>query len=221
MLWFSNIWKHPVWASVFSGLILAIGGIIWESINEDSFYKAISFVVSIISYKVTLSVGMIVLESLFLLLLIPVVRYVNIKRAKPKRNPILDYRIGDLSFEDLYASLRMEKLRDRTDEMITSGIPAPEETLLEQFLYNYDEFREGIMFGDLIRLREFGVAKRNDGGYMIEKLAPIFVEYGFLQKIRKVIIDPQGIRRTTNYYVLSEAGYLFYDCLNSYLAGQS
>lgn len=221
--WREEKWKDPVWSKVISAAIISMCGLfgsaillLWKAIDPKAFK---SFMNSLLGYTLTfpLWVLLVGIAGILALLLIgrrttPFSRKVRIKLQE--RNPVWDERVGKYSFEELYNLLASQRLRVQTNNMRLSGVPAPDETLLEQFLAFYDAFRKGIPYGEKMILRFMGEVEMNDGGYVPEVLAPKLMEYELLatSSLDHKVAGQDKVFTIITYNV-SEMGYKFYDCL--------
>lgn len=196
----------------------ASGDLKWVSISYSSFGASL---VGFLDTEISFSLWELLLGSVawFLLLrLIFFIRRTSLESipSVDQRNPILDDKIGDGTFEELYGLLN-NKLRIQTRVMLLGGIPAPEETLLEMFYYTFDEFRSGVPFGEGLRMVRpgSGMDYRLNEEYKINVLAPKLLEYGLFKVVdlnEGLVVGSEEHSIAPCYYI-SDLGYKFYDDL--------
>lgn len=216
MDWFWKFWKDSVWSKVIANfiwdygrpfiipIIASIGAYIWKSVDKNSF-------LSFIEYQVSFPLWVGLLAAFFGWLIIIFAKYWRKKRAVVARNPVWDTQIGNYIFEELYSKLN-QKLRVRTSRMDSSGVAPPDTLIVTQFKEHYEKFNKGISGGETLILRAIGELNMNDGGYIVDVLAPKLTEYGLLTETKdEQILSGKSYSIVT--YRISDLGYHFYDCL--------
>ncbi|QRR02464.1 hypothetical protein [Dyadobacter sandarakinus] len=216
MDWFWKFWKDSVWSKVIANviwdyvrpwiipLIASIGAFIWKSVDKKGFLTFIEYPISF-----PLWVGL--LTTLIVWLVLLFVKNWRKKRAVVPRNPIWDTQIGDYTFEELYRELN-QKLRVRTSKMDNLGIAPPDTLIITQFKEHYDKFNKGLSGGETLMLMAMGELNMNDGGYIVDVLAPKLTEYGLLTETKnEQVLSGKSYLIVT--YRISDLGYEFYDCL--------
>lgn len=208
---FWKVWKDPVGSKVIAVGIVAFITLIWSLISFPSLKDFFSQIMTWLNYKITIPVWVGLLATLIVWQIIIFVKNWRKKRADVPRNPVWDTQIGDYTFEELYSKLN-QKLRVRTSKMDNSGVAPPDTLIIIQFMKHYDKFNKGVSGGETLMLRAMGELNMNDGGYMVDVLAPKLTEYGLLMEIKsEQVLNGKSYSIVT--YKISDLGYEFYDCL--------
>lgn len=124
-------------------------------------------------------------------------------------NAILNEVIGDYTFRELYEKLANERLLEKTQKMRDYQVGPPNASLLELFGSYRQTFNDGLKNSveKIIGYRTY----EEDGGYLIDVVAPKLLSYKLLNKI-----EEQGfvINHTVLFitYETSQEGYKFFDC---------
>lgn len=220
--WFWKVWKDAVASKLIAEIIKwgfpiygsTIIGWIWAKVDFESFSKATTPFFNWFIREVSLPIWGIILLALPTIILL--LLYVRRNKKKPVisafRNPILDTKIGNYSFEQMYGILAKEKLRLQTLDMEKNHMAPPEDTLLKQYLDQYENFKKGVSSGEFTALRQMGLFMRNDGNYVPELLCPKLTEYGLL-KSTKHNVYALGKQYPVITYRVSDDGFKFYDCV--------
>lgn len=210
---FSEIWKDPVWSKVISVVIIALGSTLWRWIDINSFKTFFNLLINWLEFR--LPVWWVILGCFVVWLLIRLIKSIGLESTAlvDQRNPILDDKIGERTFQELYNILN-EKLRVQTSNMRLSGIPAPEETILEMFYRTFGEFKSGVQFGEGLKMvrPSSGMNYHLNEDYKINVLAPKLLEYDLIE----VVDLNDGFVGSEEHpiapsYCISALGYKFYD----------
>lgn len=211
---FSEIWKDPVWSKVISVVIVALASALWRWIDIESFKTSFNLLINWLKFQVP--VWWVILGCFVVWLIIRLIKSIRLESTPliHQRNPILDDKIGERTFQELFDILN-DKLRVQTRNMRLSGIPAPEETILEMFYHTFDEFRSGVQFGEGLKMVRpgSGMEYRLNEEYKIKVLAPKLLEYGLIEVVdlNDGFIVESKEHPIAPSYCISDLGYKFHD----------